>query len=138
MKFDKPKGGNPVDGPVDGRHPDGTTEAQRANCRAIYEDPEAYAEWRIRMGLSKPPEIRPSSIMRKRVAHLANRLSAELQAGIKARPRDRWEREPARKMTIEELSALYAADPITVSPELARANSVHALAQSQLGDDDGR
>jgi hypothetical protein len=129
MKFDKPKGGNPVDGPVDGRHPDGTTEAQRANCRAIYEDPEAYAEWRIRMGLSKAPEAMTRASLRPHVAWNS------LHGAIRTEPRENA--RTAKFRSLEELGE-YAAKPLAVSGALARANSAHALAQSQLGDADGR
>lgn len=95
---------------------DGLTEAQLANMRAIYEDPVAYAEWRIRMGLSRPaPEAGLMAAMRKRVASIAADLAKELQTSIAKRPRDRWERAPARKLTPEELVALYSANPVKLS-----------------------
>lgn len=121
MKIDKLKN---TDDPVDGRFKDGTTEAQRANCRAIYEDPQAYAEWRLRMGLEKPKEIRPSPAMRQRVAALCASLSADLQATNRNRPRDSWKPAPARMLTPEELRDKYAYDPVKLSAEALERPSV--------------
>ena len=118
MKFDKPSGGSPIGGPDNG-----IAEAQRANMRAIFEDPEAYAEWRIRMGLERPPEVKPRAMMKQRVAALAGDLAKELQASNARRPRERWERAPARKLTPEELRALYAVSPPEVSDGFRAQNA---------------
>ena len=103
------------DGPQVRARDDGLTEAQLANMRAIYEDPTAYAEWRIRMGLSRAPEIRPSAVMRQRIAAMASDLAKQLQASNYKRPRDSWERAPARKLTPEEIMQLYSANPVNLS-----------------------
>ena len=51
------------DGPqVRSPRADGLTEEQLANARAVYEDPTAYAEWRLRMGLSQPIKPRTTFI----------------------------------------------------------------------------
>jgi hypothetical protein len=105
---------------------DGVTEAQLANARAIYEDPHAYAEWRVRMGLEKPPEVRTTSVMRQRVVGLFADLTRKLEQDHANRPRDPWERAPARKLTPEELADLYGRSPVTVSDALRRSNHDHS------------
>lgn len=104
---------------------DGTTEAQRANMRAIYEDPAAYAEWRIRMKLDKGPEVKPSAVMRQRVTALFADLIRELEQRRTMRAPDPWERPAARKLTPEELRELYGKSPPAVSEALQRSNRKH-------------
>jgi hypothetical protein len=44
--------------------------------------------------------------------------------------------EPRRERTLDELSAVYASEPVRASEALQRSNAAHALAKSQIGDDD--
>jgi hypothetical protein len=105
---------------------DEVTEAKLANARAIYEDHQAYAEWRVRMGLEKPPEVRTTSVMRQRVVGLFADMTRNLERAQANRPRDPWERAPARKLTTDELAELYGQSPVAVSDSLRRSNQDHS------------
>src|ERR1700721_2013948 len=78
MKFDKPKEGNHL-GPND-KYDDGTTPAQRANMKAVRENSEAYAEWRIRVGMAKEPEPPINFRMRDRIASEFRKMGVALAA----------------------------------------------------------
>ena len=95
---------------------DGLTEAQLAKMRAIYEDPVAYAEWRVRMGLGRPPSPRTDPVMQHRIALLFRELLAYLEANAPSAPT--WKPEPPRQLSPEEIAAPWREKPITLSAEL--------------------
>ena len=95
---------------------DGLTEAQLAKMRAIYDDPVAYAEWRVRMGLSKAYQPRPNPVMQARVARLIRGLISDLEA--ETPPSPKWAPPPARQLSPEELAASWRDKPATLSAEV--------------------
>jgi hypothetical protein len=106
-------GKSPSDTPI--ARTDGLTEAQLAKMRAIYEDPAAYAEWRLRMGLSQPPKPRTDPVMQHRLAMLFRGLLAHMEANAPPAPK---QQAPPRKLTPEELAASWKNKPVTLSAEL--------------------
>ena len=117
----------------------GVTEALRAKMRAIYDDPVAYAEWRVRMGLSKPIEPRGNPVMRARIARLFRELVADMEALPAKKSAPEWRRPEARKLTPEELAAKWKDDPPIVGDALRTQNaSAQAQVMGKYVDVDGR
>lgn len=105
MKFEKPKA-------AEGSNVE--RDIEHARMRVIYENPSEYADWRRRMGLEKPFDGPINHEMRQRVIGTFAKLMADMHHRDAKRPA--W-RPEARRLTLDELAADYAANPITISSE---------------------
>lgn len=79
-----------------------------------------FEERRARLDAERnSPTIDPA--MRRRVVALYGQLSASMAMVDKRRPKNKWEREPAKALTIEEMAELWGKNPVKLSAEaLAR------------------
>ena len=57
--------------------------------------------------------------MRRRVIGLFAELQRDMATKLKNRPKERWAREPARMLTLEELAVDYATNPARLSEQAA-------------------
>lgn len=79
-----------------------------------------FEERRARVDAERnSPTIDPA--MRKRVLEKYGELLASMSMVDRRRPRNKWEREPAKALTIEEMAELWGQNPVKLSVEaLAR------------------